>query len=88
MIGPSKQGPGNEVLTGGAELSWQAKKKEEEEEKKRSSPPTRGDVRVANFRFPNSIALYLSVFDLNSDEINHSVHYVHHILEQKKKSWK
>ena len=30
----------------------------------------------------------ISVFDLNSDEINRSVHYVHHILEQKKKSWK
>ena len=30
----------------------------------------------------------ISVFDLNSDEINRSVHYVHHILEQKKKkSW-
>ena len=27
----------------------------------------------------------ISVFDLNSDEINHSVHYVHHILEQKRK---
>ena len=24
-------------------------------------------------------------YDLNSDEINRSVHYVHHILEQKKK---
>ena len=30
----------------------------------------------------------ISVFDLNSDEINRSVHYVHHILEQKKRSWK
>ena len=32
----------------------------------------------------------ISVFDLNSDEINRSVHYnyVHHMLEQKKKSWK
>ena len=30
----------------------------------------------------------ISVFDLNSDGINRSVHYVHHILEQKKKSWK
>ena len=28
----------------------------------------------------------ISVFDLNSDEINRSVHYVHHILEQKKRS--
>ena len=26
----------------------------------------------------------ISVFDLNSDEINRSVHYVHHILEQKR----
>ena len=31
----------------------------------------------------------ISVFDLNSDGINRSVHYVHHILEQKKKKpWK
>ena len=30
----------------------------------------------------------ISVFDLNSDEINRSVHYVHHILEQQKKSRK
>ena len=56
------------------------------------------DTRAAIF-FPNRFALYLSeatwienkiisVFDLNSDEINRSVHYVHHILEQKKKSWK
>ena len=30
----------------------------------------------------------ISVFDLNSDEIYRSVHYVHHMLEQKKKSWK
>ena len=53
---------------------------------------------VAIFFFPKQVCTLfvwgdldreqISVFDLNSDEINRSVHYVHHILEQKKKSWK
>ena len=35
-----------------------------------------------------SVFDYISLYGVNSDGINRSVHYVHHILEQKKKAWK